>query len=166
MITIIAAIDRNRVMGRDNNIPWHLPSDMKHFKKVTMGYPMIMGHNTWKSFGEKPLPGRTHIVVSRNPSLVKRTPDVVVVSDLSDAISEAKSINETVFVIGGAQIYEQTMPLADRMIITHLKGVFLGDTYFPIITPNWKIKTDEYTGNPQSCNDMTYCIVDYYNANI
>lgn len=141
-VAIIAAVAENGVIGASGDMPWRIPSDFAHLKRVTMGKPLIMGRKTFESIG-KPLPGRTNIVVTRQTGY---QPDgVIVVSDLESALTHAKTIAETdgvdeVVIFGGAEIYRQGMPLADRLYITHVALAPEGDTYFPEIDPEvWTI---------------------------
>jgi len=134
-IALIAAVADNRVIGRDGEMPWHLPADLRHFKTMTMGHPVIMGRLTYDSIAADiggPLPGRTNIVLSRgSPDL----PDEVIVADsierAMDTAREATDDAETVYVIGGATIYEQFLPQADRLVLTEIQESYEGDTEFP-----------------------------------
>lgn len=132
-LALIWAMSRNRTIGRNNALPWHLPEDMKYFKRVTMGKPIIMGRKTWESIG-RPLPGRSNIVITRDPSYVAE--GVKIVRTLEEAISLAASIalidgaNEAV-VIGGAQIYALALPLAQRLYMTQVHAEVEGDAFFP-----------------------------------
>ena len=127
LLTIIAAVARNGIIGRDNKMPWHLPEDLKHFKTLTMGHPMIMGRKTWESLPGR-LPGRPHIVVTRNPAY--RADGATVANSLTAAIAAAGD-SEAVFIIGGAELYAQALPLADRLELTEIDAEFEGDTRFP-----------------------------------
>jgi len=137
-ITIIVAVSENGVIGRDLDMPWKLSTDLKRFKAVTMGKPLIMGRKTFLSVGERPLPGRPHIIVSRNADY--RPDGVDVVSSLEDALALGKSkaaelgVDE-VFVAGGGEIYRQAMPFADQLSVTHVAVKLDGDTFFPEIDP-------------------------------
>lgn len=126
-LSIIAALARNRVIGRDNRLPWRLPADWRRFKQLTMGHHLIMGRRTFESIG-RPLPGRISIVLTTQPSYVPV--GVQVAPSLEDAILLARGDDE-VFVGGGAGVYRQTLGLADRMYLTLLLEDFEGDTYFP-----------------------------------
>lgn len=126
-LTVIAAVAANGIIGRDNRMPWHLPEDLKHFKTLTMGRPMIMGRKTWESLPGR-LPGRPHIVVSRNPDY--RAEGATVVASLPAALTAAGDTDE-VFVIGGAEFYAQALPLADRLQLTEIAADYEGDTRFP-----------------------------------
>lgn len=133
-LSLIAALAENRVIGRDNTLPWRLPGDLKFFKATTMGKPMVMGRKTWESLG-RPLPGRTHIVVTRQAGYA--VPDgVLVVATLDEAISTAQRIAQRdgvdeAVVIGGAEIYAQALPRCDRLYLTEVHALVDGDAYFP-----------------------------------
>ncbi len=130
-LTLIAAVARNDVIGLDNTLPWRLPEDLKRFKALTLGHPIIMGRKTWASLG-RPLPGRTNIVVSRDPDYA--TEGATTVRSLEQAIAVAATTGtDEIFVIGGAEIYRQTLPLAQRLQLTEIDSDFAGDTYFPTI---------------------------------
>ncbi len=118
---------RNRVIGRDNRLPWRLPADLAYFKRVTMGHPVIMGRRTWESIG-RPLPGRQNIVVSRNPGY--SAPGATVVGSLDDAWRAAGDVDEA-SVIGGTSLFAEALPLADRIHLTEVDAEIEGDTYFP-----------------------------------
>ncbi len=118
---------RNRVIGRDNHLPWRLPADLAYFKQVTMGHPVIMGRRTWESIG-RPLPGRQNIVVSRNPDY--SAPGATVVGSLDDAWRAAGDVDEAC-VIGGTSLFAEALPLADRIHLTEVDAEVEGDTYFP-----------------------------------
>lgn len=127
LLSIIAAMDRNRLIGNKNQLPWHLPADFAHFKAVTMGKPIIMGRKTFESIG-KPLPGRTNIVLSRN--LENQFEGVVCVASLEKAI-DVVSDAEEVMIIGGSTIYEMLLPRINRMYLTYVDAEFEGDAWFP-----------------------------------
>ena len=137
ILTLIAAVARNGVIGIDNRLPWHLPADLKHFKALTLGHAVIMGRKTWESLPAqfRPLPGRRNIVVTRDAGY--RTEGATVVLSLPAAIGAAD--NSEAFVIGGAQLYAAAMPLADRLQLTAIDTTFEGDTFFPAIDPHqWR----------------------------
>jgi dihydrofolate reductase len=134
-LNLIIARARNGVIGKDNAMPWKIPGEQAHFKRVTMGHPIIMGRRTWQSIG-RPLPGRRNIVVSRDPSFV--APGAEVVANLDEALLRTQEATE-VFVIGGAQLYAAALPRADRLLITEIDHDFDGDTTFPAPDPtNWR----------------------------
>lgn len=125
--SIVVAVARNGVIGRDNRLPWKLPKDLAYFKRVTMGHPVVMGRRTWESIG-KALPGRLNIVVTRNPSL--EAPGATVVPSLDDAWKAAGDAAE-VSIIGGTSIFRDALPLADRIHLTEVEADVEGDTFFP-----------------------------------
>lgn len=130
IISIIAAHDDNLGIGKNGKLPWHLSADLKRFKKITIGHPIIMGRKTFNSLG-RVLPGRDHIVITRNPHLVT-TPEWQSVNSLDQALKLAKSLdNQEIFIIGGGEIYNQALAFADKLYITHIKGNFGCDTFFP-----------------------------------
>lgn len=125
-LTLVAAIGRNRAIGLDGRMPWHLPGELQHFKRVTMGKAVIMGRKTWESIG-RPLPGRQNIVVSRNKAY--RADGASVVPSLDDALREARG--EEVMLIGGGELYRQGLPMASRMMLTLVDCEPEADTWFP-----------------------------------
>ena len=125
--SLVVAMARNRVIGRDNQLPWRLPADLAYFKRVTMGHPIVMGRRTYESIG-RPLPGRLNIVVSRNPQF--RAPGCTVVPSLDDAWRAAGDADE-VCVIGGTSIFAEALPAADRIHLTEVEAEVPGDTGFP-----------------------------------
>lgn len=129
MVTIIAAIGLNNALGKDNDLIWHLPADLKRFKKTTIGFPIIMGRKTYESIG-RPLPNRTNIIVTRNADY--HQDGCIVKSSLEEAV-ESVANEEHAFIIGGAQIYNQAIEqgLADRLDITLVQESFEADVYFP-----------------------------------
>jgi dihydrofolate reductase len=140
LISLIAALSTNRVIGKNNDLPWTLPDDMKYFMQTTKGHCVILGRKNYDSIPEKyrPLPNRTNIVVTRQKTFV--APGCVIVNSFENALATAKEANETeVFVIGGAEIYKQALPYADRLYLTEIKAIIEGDVYFPAVQSNdWK----------------------------
>lgn len=143
-IVIVAAVAENGVIGRDNAMPWRLASDLRHFRSLTMGKPVVMGRRTYLSLG-RPLPGRTNIVVSRNAAF--SAPGIVVAGTFDRALEVARGDalrrgTGEVMVIGGTDIFTQCLPLADRLEITHVHARPDGDTFFPAIdTSRWRVRT-------------------------
>jgi dihydrofolate reductase len=129
-VTIVAAVARNGVIGVDGGLPWHLPGDLRRFKELTLGHVLVMGRKTYESIG-RPLPGRTTVVVTRSAGWDPGPGEVVVARDLPDAIAAAASIDDDVFVVGGAQVYAAALPLADRLELTWVDAEPAGDTRFP-----------------------------------
>jgi len=135
-VVLIAAVARNGVIGADGGMPWHIPADLKRFKRLTMGHPMVMGRKTFDSMG--PLPGRRSIVVTRDRSW--RADGAEVADSLDTALAMAADTDDLVMVVGGGQIYAQAMERADRLEITHLDRAAPGDTVFPAIDPAaWEV---------------------------
>jgi dihydrofolate reductase len=137
-LSLIAAVAHNRVIGQHNQLLWHLPGDMRHFRETTRGRPVLMGRKTWESLPEKfrPLPGRLNVVVSRNPDY--SAPGAVPADSLASAIEKTGSSDE-LFVIGGAELYRQALPLAGKLYLTEITTEFSGDAYFPEVRPDeWK----------------------------
>ncbi|HET9651986.1 MAG TPA: dihydrofolate reductase [Usitatibacter sp.] len=125
--SLVVAVARNGVIGRDNQLPWRLPADLAYFKRVTMGHPVIMGRRTYESIG-KPLAGRTNIVVTHNPNY--EAPGCIVVNSLKVAWEAAGEADEAC-VIGGTMLFAESLPMADRIHLTEVEADVEGDTYFP-----------------------------------
>ncbi|RMF05826.1 dihydrofolate reductase [Candidatus Woesearchaeota archaeon] len=128
-VSIIAAMTRDRVIGKDNRLLWHIPEDLRNFKRITSGNIVIMGRKTFESIG-RPLPNRTNIVISRT---MPEREGVIVCRSIPEALDEAEKHEGEIFIIGGANIYEQFMPLADRLLISLVEGSYEGDAFFPEI---------------------------------
>lgn len=140
IISLVAAAAENNVIGKDNALVWRLPADLKFFKNLTMGHTIIMGRKTYQSVG-RPLPGRKNIIITRDPNFLAE--GCIVLSSLSDAFKECKDEVE-VFVVGGAEIYHQSMERADKIYLTRVHALFAGDTYFPEIHESeWKMVSKE-----------------------
>lgn len=150
-ITIIAAISENYVIGNKGKIPWHIPEDLKRFKQLTTGNTVIMGRKTYETIG-KPLPNRKNIVVTKNKEF--SADGIFVAHTLEEALAQC---TEKTYIIGGQQIYEQAMPLADKLEITHVHKIVEGDAFFPQITNNWKeikkIDKKEYSFVTYTCSN-------------
>jgi dihydrofolate reductase len=148
-IAMIAAMANNRVIGKDNQMPWHLPADLKHFKKVTLGKPVIMGRKTYQSIG-KALPGRRNIVISRQSDAL--TADADWVQSIEQALALVQHEAE-VMIIGGAEIYRQVLPLADTLYITDIDLNVEGDAFFPDYSKaaNWlEVASESHQPDPQN----------------
>lgn len=159
LLTLIVARARHGVIGRDNTLPWRLPEDLAHFKRTTMGAPVIMGRKTWESIG-RPLPGRRNIVVSRNAGL--RLDGAETASSLEDALRLCVGV-EQVFLIGGAQLYAEALPSADRLIVTEIDADIEGDAHFPDIDPQRWIATERERHHSEA-NGFDYAFVTYERA--
>ncbi|KSU83385.1 dihydrofolate reductase [Fictibacillus enclensis] len=140
MISYVFAMDRNRLIGKQNDLPWHLPADLKHFKKVTMGKPILMGRKTYESIG-KPLPGRENIILTRDESF--QAEGCTVLHTVQDALDRQDT---ELCVIGGSEVFRLFMPYVERMYVTRIDESFDGDTYFPAYDESeWNI-IDRTTG--------------------
>ncbi|WP_075982026.1 dihydrofolate reductase [Bacillus massilinigeriensis] len=141
MISLLWAMDENRVIGKNNELPWHLPEDLKYFKRVTMGHPIIMGRKTYESIG-RPLPGRENIIMTRNQDY--KMDGCQIMSSVDELLRFNKAQNDEVFVIGGAEIFKEVLPFADRLYLTQIHEAFPGDTFFPEIKMDeWKLISSE-----------------------
>lgn len=129
IISVIAAMSENRVIGKDNKLPWYIPEDLAWFKEKTKGKPVIMGRKTHESIGRK-LPGRLNLVISRDKGYVSSVKYVYTYNSLEDIIEEYEGMSE-LFIIGGSEIYKKAIPLADKMYLTKISANFEGDTFFP-----------------------------------
>jgi dihydrofolate reductase len=165
-LVLVAAVADNGVIGRGNALPWRLPSDLKHFKALTFGKPVVMGRKTFLSIG-RPLPGRTNIVVSRDPGFA--APGVTAAHDLTAAFAVARGDAlrrgaDTIAVIGGTDIFAQCMGLAERLEITHVHARPEGDVRFPVIDPAvWRtVARQEHAAGPG--DDAAFATVTYARA--
>lgn len=129
-LSLIAAMAKNRVIGKGNTIPWHIPEDLQHYKTTTWGHKVVMGRLTFDSIGGKPLPGRENIVLTHNMAF--QAQGVTVVHDIQE-ILKYKDSEEEVFIVGGAAVYEKLLPYIDKIYLTHIHKDFDGDTFFPQI---------------------------------
>jgi dihydrofolate reductase len=147
-ISLIVAMSSNRAIGLNNQMPWHLSADLKRFKKITMGHPILMGRKTFESIA-RPLPGRTNIIVSRNPAY--RPEGCVVFDSVEAAINHGCQLADEVFVIGGSTLYEATLPMADTLYITQINQTFDGDTFFPDFDRNhWaEVECEDVVDDPK-----------------
>ena len=157
MLSLIAAVARNRAIGKDNQLLWHLPEDMKHFRETTRGKPVIMGRRTWESLPDafRPLPGRHNIVVTRNSTYKAHG------ADLADSLEAALTLAcdaEEVFVIGGEQLYRAALPLADRLYLTEVDLAPGADAFFPEVDPaDWQEEgRRECPASTPHCAFVTY----------
>lgn len=158
MLTLIVARSRNGVIGRDNALPFRVPEDVRYFKSTTLGHPVVMGRRTFDSIG-KPLPGRLNIVITRSPRWSH--PGCERASSLAEAIgiAEGRQPGVEIFVIGGAQIYREALPIADRAIVTEVDAQVEGDTFFPDLpAAQWQAHPGE---RQRSSGGLDFSIVDY-----
>lgn len=149
MISLIVAHDQNRVIGYENDMPWHLPGDLAYFKKMTIGKPIIMGRKTFESIG-RALPGRTNIVITRNKQY--KADNILTVDSLEAALKMAAPLHDEVMIIGGGHIFEQSLAFADRLYITEIDHAFNGDTYFPAYEAFHEVSASE----PQQADGYTF----------
>lgn len=159
---MIVAMAEGRVIGLDNKMPWHLPADLQHFKKMTLGKPVIMGRKTYDSIG-RPLPGRLNIVVSRDVNLTIE--GVTCVTCVEQALLAAKGVEE-VMIIGGATIYDYFLPVANRLYLTFIDLKTEGDTCFPdyLSQGSWKtVVTDHYLADEKNAYNLEFVILDRVN---
>ncbi|XJZ25878.1 dihydrofolate reductase [Bacillota bacterium Lsc_1132] len=157
MISFIWAMDENRVIGKNNQLPWRLPEDLKFFKRVTMGHPVAMGRKTHESIGRL-LPGRENIVITRNTDFFCE--GCTVFHSVEGFVSYANQLDEEVFVIGGAEIFRSLLRFASRFYITYIHEQFDGDTFFPPIDlSNWELLSREKgLKNEQNPFDYEFCM--------
>ena len=161
-LAIIVAVAHKGVIGRDNRMPWHLPNDLKYFKRLTLGKPVIMGRKTFESIG-KPLPGRANIVITRQQGWC--ADGVEAVHNLDDAISLAEVLTHSngadeAMIIGGAQLYNESLIRANRLYLTEVAGDFDGDTYFPVIDQKeWReLLREEQIADDDNLYDHTFLV--------
>jgi dihydrofolate reductase len=161
MISIIAAMTENRVIGINNTLPWRLPADLRHFRQITTGHHVIMGRRNYESIG-RPLPDRTNIVITRNP--VYQAPGCRVKHSLAEALQDAGNDPE-VFVIGGAEIYRQAISRADRIYLTLVHAEISGDTFFPEFDMREWRETSRAHHEADEKNPYAYSFVTYDRKN-
>jgi dihydrofolate reductase len=156
-LSIIAAIGRNRELGKDNKLLWNIPEDMAWFREKTKGHPVIMGRKTFASIG-RPLPGRCNIVITKDPNF--QTNGIHVANSLEKAIEIGKAQgNDELFIIGGANLYAQTLPLADKLYITCIDANFDADTFFPEYTSRFTKEAYKKTIHSSSNYTLTFKIL-------
>lgn len=156
-LSIIAAVSENNIIGGDNNLLWHLPADLKRFKQITSEHHIIMGRKTYESVG-KPLPDRTNIIVTTDETY--KAEGCIVFNTIKEAIDYAKGQDE-VFILGGGNIYKQTINIADKMYITRIHENFKGDTYFPVIDKSIWYEELVEAHQPDEKNKYSYTFVNY-----
>ena len=162
-ISIIVAMDEGRVIGNEGGMPWHLPADLKFFKSVTMGKPIIMGRSTYESIG-KPLPGRTNIVITRNADFQAEGCRVALSVGAALDIARAENAEEAM-IIGGGGVYEQTLHITDRLYLTQIAAHLIGDTRFPVIkTEEWQeVSRQGYAADGDNPFDLAFVVLDRKN---
>lgn len=159
-LALVVAMSDNGVIGRDGGLPWHLRSDLKRFKEITQFKPIIMGSTTWESLPRKPLPGRLNLVLSRDPKM--EAEGGIICTTLMEALDIAREHADDdgadeICVIGGANVYEQTLPRADRLYVSHVHADVEGDAHFPAIDPTiWQVTSEEsFTRTENDDHDFT-----------
>ncbi|MCC3357084.1 dihydrofolate reductase [Bacillus sp. REN16] len=158
MISLLLAMDKNQLIGKDNDLPWRLPADLAYFKRVTMGHAIIMGRKTYDSIG-RPLPGRENIIVTRDTSY--KAEGCKVIHSIDEIVKLREETDQELFVIGGAEIFKMILPYSDRLYITEIEEEFEGDTYFPAFNKNeWKVISKE-KGIKDEKNPYDYTFIVY-----
>lgn len=154
-ISAICAMSENRVIGNHNKLPWHLPADLRHFKKITLGRPILLGRKTYESIG-RPLPDRCNVVVTRDVHF--QAPGCLVVNSIEHAL-EAVAYSDEVFIIGGALLYHQTLSLVQRLYMTIIHQHFNGDAFFPEINLQEWSETERVNCQPDENNPYSYSFI-------
>jgi dihydrofolate reductase len=158
MISIIVAISEDNGIGYRNRLLWHLPEDLKRFKKLTVGHTVIMGKKTWESLPRKPLTERKNIVITDIPGEIIES--AITAYSIEDALSKCEK-NEEIFIIGGGSIYRQFMPVADRLYITHVHKKAPADIYFPVIDPERWEPVEKEEHRTDAADDIPYSYIIY-----
>lgn len=158
-IALVVAMDRHGLIGRNNQLPWHLPNDLAHFKRLTLHKPIIMGRKTFESIG-RPLPERKNIVISRRPDRYA-VPGCHFVSSMAAALGQAAPADE-VFIIGGAQLYQEGLSIAQRIYVTRIEHIFSdGDTWFPPLDKSWQeIACEPQPADERNLYPHAFCILE------
>lgn len=156
-ISAIVAMSENHVIGDNNQLPWHLPADLKHFKAITSGHPILMGRKTYESIG-RPLPNRTNIIITRNHSF--QAPGCIVIKSIDEAVERAAATgSDEIFIIGGAEVYKQLMPHIERIYLTIVHEIFEGDAFFPELDQSQWVQTERVTHEADADNDYAYSFI-------
>jgi dihydrofolate reductase len=157
LIALIAAMSRNRIIGKDNRLPWRLPADLARFKTITFGHTVVMGRKTFESI-EHPLPGRKNIILTTSPHL--KSEGFQIASSVTEILNQATS--KTIYIIGGASTYQQFLPFAQLSYLTMIEANFPGDTFFPELGPNWRL-ISQIPGVQNHQNPYPHCFLVYQN---
>jgi dihydrofolate reductase len=160
-IVFVVAVSRNGVIGRDGVLPWRIPSDLKRFREITMGKPVIMGRRTWEGLPRRPLPGRENIVVTRSSNY--EAPGAHVVQSIAEAVAKARTFKaEEIAVIGGGEVFREMMDRCDRLYLTEIDLVTDGDTFMPGIDPDdWRLVREErHAAGPSDSASFTLRVLD------
>ncbi|CAO3415265.1 dihydrofolate reductase [Azospirillum doebereinerae] len=159
LISLVVAASANHVIGRDGGLPWHLPSDLKRFKDLTLGKPILMGRKTWESLPRRPLPGRANLVVSHSQQPEGERDGARWFSNLDKAMDWARASGAAeLCVIGGAALFRETLPLADTLHLTRIEQAMEGDTVMPPIGPEW---VELWSSERFEENGLPFCYIDY-----
>lgn len=162
ILSAIVAISENHVIGYQNQLPWHLPADLKHFKDITTGHPIIMGRKTYQSIG-KPLPNRSNIIITRDPDFMAAA--CLIAASIEEAILLAATTNTNeAFIIGGAEIYKTSLPLVQRIYLTVIHHTFAGDAFFPILDENtWKeVSREDHAADEKNAFHYSFIVMERY----
>lgn len=158
MIALISCMAQNRVIGREGDMPWHLPADLKFFKRTTLGHPIVMGRKTFESVGSRPLPKRENIILTRDQSFAAT--GCTILHSLHEVLQRAKD-EDILFIIGGAELYKQFIPYADLIYLTVIEEAIEGDTFFPVLDlEEWEI-SERVQGDPNVDNPNGYSFTFY-----
>ena len=155
-ISLISAMGNDKVIGINNSLPWKLPADMRWFREQTMGKPIVMGRKTFESFGAKPLPGRTNIILTKDTQY--QAADCIIVHSIKEAIDASQNAPE-IMIIGGASFYTQTLPTADRLYLTEIHHEFAGDSWFPDFNQDDWQETRRIDCNADEKNNYDYSFI-------
>lgn len=156
-LSAIAALSENRVIGLNNQMPWHLPADLKHFRTITSGHPILMGRKTFESIG-RPLPNRTNIILTRDTHY--QAEGCIVINNPDDALTLVNNINQSeIFIIGGAEIYQLLLPKVTRLYLTEIHHQFQGDTFFPELDKTAWREVSRETHAADELNAYTYSFI-------
>ena len=159
-LSIISAVAENRIIGNKNTLPWHMPADFKYFKEATLGKVIVMGLNTFKSIGEKPLPDRKNIILNNDPDYIP--PEGCFVARSIDELLEMTKNEPEVMICGGASVYKQFLPLAQKLYLTYIHQNFEGDTFFPEFDINeWKeVSREDYKPDEKNLYKYSFVILE------
>jgi dihydrofolate reductase len=160
ILSMISAVAENKVIGNKNALPWHLPADFKYFKETTLNKTIVMGLNTFNSIGGKPLPSRKNIILNNDPNYIP--PEGCFVASSIDALLEMTKDEPEVMICGGASVYKQFLPLANRLYLTYIHQSFEGDTYFPEVNPQeWKeVKRTDCKADEKNKYDYSFVVLE------
>ncbi len=159
IISMIAAVATNNVIGKDNDLIWHLPNDLKYFMNTTKGHTIVMGRKTWESIGSKPLKNRSNIIITRQRDFTAE--GGIVVNSISQAVAKTPDTEDELFIVGGAEIYKQALPIADKLYITRVEVMPDGDTHFPVFSEEDFILSKKEDHETDECHAHAYSFQEY-----